>query len=685
MRVLSVDDKAENRYLVEALLRGHGLTVFSAAHGGEALEILAREPVDCILSDILMPVMDGFELCRRLKANPRYCHIPFIVFTATYTGPQDEAFARKIGAAKFLLKPCEPEVLVAAVRQVLASVTTTPPPPPPVVDNGEEEVLKLYNERLVRKLEQKMLELEQEIDARTKAEEVLRRSESNYRQLFHSIRDAILVSDIDRHIVNCNPAFIDLFGYGLEEVQGQKTLMLYDDTEKYPQLGEALASLIDDPSQIHQIRFRKKNGEIFPGEVNLFRLFDEQQRMTGYVGLIRDVTQRSQAEAQRQQLEGQLRQAQKMESIGRLAGGVAHDYNNMLSIILGYAQMALNKSKQGQPLHDYLMQIVDAAQRSAEMTRKLLGFARKQPIIPREVDLNQTVAGMLKMLGRLIGERFTLLWQPQEELWPVLIDPSQVDQILANLCVNARDAMCEGGTIRITTAMASLKEGRRLSHGHLPAGDWVVLSVADEGCGIEPLVQEQMFEPFFTTKEEGEGTGLGLATVYGIVQQNNGCIDVRSRPLQGTTISLYLPRLLASRQETGKAPISIPRGQGETILLVEDEEGILQSTSGLLTSLGYTVLATTRPTEAIRLARAASASLHLLLADVVMPEMSGEELAMLLRASSPQLPCLFMSGYADGLSTLVADLAAGPCIRKPFSIEELATGVHGALHRQPPG
>lgn len=683
MRILSVDDKAENRYLVEALLKGHGLTVFSAAHGAEALEILAREPVDCILSDILMPVMDGFELCRRLKADPRYCHIPFIVFTATYTGPQDEAFSLKIGAAKFLLKPCEPEVLVAAVREVLATVAApTEGQTQPQVETGEEEVLKLYNERLVRKLEQKMLELEREIAARTKAEEVLRRSETNYRLLFHSIRDAILVSDIDRHIVNCNRAFVDLFGYTLDEVQGRSLLMLYEESERSLHLGEPPGARSNDPMQIHQVCFRRKDGQVFPGEVNLFGLFDEQQCMTGYIGLIRDVTQRSQAEAQRQQLEAQLRQAQKMESIGRLAGGVAHDYNNMLSIILGYAQMALNKSTQGQLLHDYLLQIVDAAQRSAEMTRKLLGFARKQPIVPREIDLNQTVAGMLKMLGRLIGERFQLRWQPREALWPVLIDPSQVDQILANLCVNARDAMCAGGTIHIATTMVTLKEERRLSHGLLPAGEWVVLNVADEGCGIEPLIQEQMFEPFFTTKEEGQGTGLGLATVYGIIQQNNGCIDVSSRPLQGTTISLYLPRLQASRQEVAGAETSIPRGQGETILLVEDEEGILQSTSGLLNGLGYTVLTATRPSEALRLAHAESGNIHLLLTDVVMPEMSGDELAQLLRTFNPQLPCLFMSGYADCLSVRGAALGAGECIRKPFSIKELATGVHGALHRQ---
>jgi PAS domain S-box-containing protein len=679
MRILSVDDKLENRYLMEALFKGHGFAVRSAGNGAEALEWLGQEDFDCILSDILMPVMDGFELCRRLKADPRYCRIPFVIFTATYTGPQDEAFALKIGATRFLQKPCEPELLIKTIQEVLASSPHEMAPSCPV-PSEEGEVLKLYNERLVRKLEQKMLELEQEIDARKKAEDILRRSETNYRLLFHSIRDALLVSDINRCIIHCNRAFADLFGYSLEEMLGKQPLFLYEDPAQYHRLGRSLQQLNDDPTQIYLIRFRAKDGRVFPCEINLFRFHDDEQRMTGYISLIRDVTQKVEAELQQQQLESQLRQAQKMESIGRLAGGVAHDYNNMLSVILGYAQMALAKTTPGLPAHEYLLQIVDAAQRSAAMTRKLLGFARKQAIVPRMIDLNEAVAGMLKMLRRLIGEQVQLVWQPQVDLWPILIDPSQVDQILANLCVNARDAMDEGGEIVIRTAMVTLNDALRLSHGRMPAGEYVLLCMSDEGCGIDPLIQEQMFEPFFTTKEEGQGTGLGLSTVYGIIQQNNGYIDVRSAPGRGTMISIYLPRQHAASQANPPEERTIPRGGGETILVVEDEAGILQSTSALLTGLGYTVLATTRPTEAIILAHTQPGGIHLLLADMVMPEMGGEELAQLLATFYPNLQYLFMSGYIDRLPVNGRDGIRRQCIRKPFSIEDLAAKVHAALH-----
>jgi PAS domain S-box-containing protein len=682
MRILSVDDKPENRYLMEALLKGNGFEVQSAGNGAEALELLARERFDCILSDILMPVMDGFELCRRVKADPRFREIPFIVFTATYTGPQDEAFALRIGAARFLQKPCEPDILVAAIREVLASARSAELAPSSI-DAEEEEVLKLYNQRLVRKLEQKMLELEREIDARNRAEDILRRSESDYRRLFHSIRDALLVLDIHQRITNCNRAFVDLFGYPLEEMLGQHPSFLFEDQARYDRLGTELRSLSDDSTRIYQIRFRKKEGVVFPGEANVFRLYDDKGQMTGYIGLVRDVTQGVEAETQRQQLAAQLLQAQKMESIGRLAGGVAHDFNNMLSVILGYAQMALNKTGPGQPVHEYLLQIADAAQRSAEMTRKLLGFARKQAIVPREIDLNQAVTGMLKMLRRLIGEKISLVWQPQEGIWPILIDPTQVDQILANLCVNARDAMDQGGTITISTGMVSLTESLPLSHGRLPAGEYVVLRVSDEGCGIEPSIREQIFEPFFTTKEEGKGTGLGLSTVYGIIQQNNGFIDVHSNPRRGTAISIYLPRHHPAPRESVGVETAVPRGRGETILVVEDEEGLLRSTSALLTSLGYTVLSASRPTEAIRLARAVPGGVHLLLTDMVMPELSGNELAQLLRTFFPGMHCLFMSGYSDALAAEEQENVQDQRLGKPFSLEELASAVNAALHRRP--
>nr|WP_321468714.1 response regulator [uncultured Desulfobulbus sp.] len=679
MRILSVDDKQENRYFIEALLKGHGFEVLSADNGAEALASLEKEHVDCVLSDILMPVMDGFELCRKLKADSRFCQIPFIVFTATYTGPQDEAFALKIGAARFLQKPCEPETLVRTINEVLAADHSEEAPSPQGASE-DGEVLKLYNERLIRKLEQKMVELEHQVEARKDTEEILRQSETNYRRLFHSIRDAILVFDVHRRIINCNRAFAELFGYTMDELIGHPTSILYESEAQFHQMSQSLQALTDDPSQVYLIQFKTKDGRLFPGEINLFRLYDDEERMTGFIGLIRDVSQRIESERQQQQLEAQLRQAQKMESIGRLAGGVAHDYNNMLSVILGYAQMGLSKTKPGLPVHEFLQQIVDAAQRSSAMTRKLLGFARKQAVVPRVIDLNECVSGMLKMLQRMIGETVQIIWQPQSYLWPVLIDPSQVDQILANLCVNARDAMPVGGKIVIRTAMVSLTDPLRLSHGQLQPGEYVLLSIVDEGCGIDLEVQERMFEPFFTTKGEGQGTGLGLSTVYGIMQQNGGIIDIRSTPGQGADVSLYLPRHHAPAEERKEKKGAILRGGGETILVVDDEEGILQAISALLTGLGYTVLATTRSTEAILLANTEPGGVQLLLADMVMPEMGGVELAKLLCSFYPNLKYLFMSGYAESFTDKDCDDIQRYCIHKPFSIDELAEKVYNALH-----
>jgi len=680
MRILNVDDKDENRYLVEALVKGHGYAIRSAANGAEALEWLRTEPFDLILSDILMPVMDGFELCRTIKADERLCHIPVIIYTATYTGPQDEAFALKIGADRFVQKPCEPEELMGIIREVLERARARGPLTA-ATPAQEEEVLKLYNERLVRKLEQKMLQLEREVEARQHTEEILRQNEKKYRSLYNSIRDAILVSDINRTIVDCNQAFCDLFGYELAEMAGQKPRMLYATEEEYRRLGVDFVNHRDDPGFLYLVHFRKKDGTVFPGEVNVFHLHDDEGRMTGFISLIRDVTERVRAEEQQKNLESQLHQAQKMESVGRLAGGVAHDYNNMLSVILGYAQIGLHKTPPGSPLRDYLLQIVDAAQRSANISRQLLGFARKQPIAPRILDLNETIEAMLKMLRRLIGEDIDLVWRPDPDLWPVCIDPSQIDQILANLSVNARDAIAGAGKITIETANIVFDAAYCARHAGAVPGDYALLAVSDDGEGIDQAILDQIFEPFFTTKEPGMGTGLGLATVYGIVKQNDGFIDVYSEAGKGTSFRIYLPRHVRLLKEMQpEPPAAVPRGQGETILIVEDEPAVLTFAGTLLAELGYTVLTASSPDNALRLVGKRSGAIHLLLTDVVMPGMNGRDLAARLQGVYPGLRCVFMSGYAGNalVGQGIGDNGC-PFIQKPFSASDLATSVRRAL------
>jgi len=393
------------------------------------------------------------------------------------------------------------------------------------------------------------------------------------------------------------------------------------------------------------------------------------------------IVERKQAEETQARLQDQLRQAQKMESVGRLAGGVAHDFNNMLGVILGHAEMALAELSPQDPVYPRMKDIHAAAARSAELTGQLLAFARRQTVAPRVLDLNATVAGMLKMLQRLIGEDIEVSWQPGTDLWPVRVDPSQVDQILANLCVNARDAMGAHGRLVIETGNRVVTAEEAAAAPEAQAGEFVMLAVSDNGSGMSPEIMEHIFEPFFTTKPVGVGTGLGLATVYGIVKQNEGFVQVASAPGQGAAFRIHLPRHAvkegaAARGENGRSAST----GGETILLVEDEPMILGMTAAMLRRLGYHVLPAATPGAALRLAREHAGTIHLLMTDVVMPEMNGRELARNLLALYPDLKRLFMSGYTADVIAHHGVLDEGVhFIQKPFSMTDLAAKVRAAL------
>ncbi len=393
--------------------------------------------------------------------------------------------------------------------------------------------------------------------------------------------------------------------------------------------------------------------------------------------------ERKRAEAEREILQSQLNQAQKMESVGRLAGGVAHDFNNMLGVILGHTELALMKADPAQPLCSNLLEIGKAAERSAKLVRQLLAYARKETIVPKVLDLNETVEGMITMLGRLIGEDIELAWMPGLGVWQVKMDPSQIDQILANLCVNARDAIGGVGTVTIETANAVFDEEIGSLHAGYVPGEFVLLSVSDDGCGMGKEIQDKIFEPFFTTKGIGEGTGLGLATVFGIVKQNNGFINVYSEESQGTTFKIYLPRYTdAANVPKAIEPEPISRGH-ETILLVEDETEILELGKMMLESFGYSVLAASTPGEAIQLADKKAGEVNLLITDVVMPGMNGRELAENLSQIIPDLTCLFMSGYTADVIAHRGVLDEGVnFIQKPFSMQTLAGKVREALDKK---
>jgi CheY-like chemotaxis protein len=373
-----------------------------------------------------------------------------------------------------------------------------------------------------------------------------------------------------------------------------------------------------------------------------------------------------------------------MESIGRLAGGVAHDFNNMLQAILGNAALALQAAPPA-PVGEYLNEIRHSAERSADLTRQLLAFASRQTATPRVLDLNDTISGMLKMLVRLIGEDIHLQWAPGRAVWPIKMDPSQLDQILANLAVNARDAIGGVGTLTIETANITCREDD-CEHGYRGCrrGDYATLTVCDTGSGMSEDTLSHIFEPFFTTKKPGQGVGLGLATVFGVVKQNRGFISVKSTPGHGATFVIGIPRAAIEHgapTDPEPRPAALPLRRGsETILLVEDEKAILRLGEESLRRLGYRILAALTPQQAVDLARQHTEPIHLLITDVVLPEMNGRELALLMSSLHPEVRCLFMSGYtADVIAERGVLDEHVHFLQKPFTLDALAAAVRKVL------
>jgi PAS domain S-box-containing protein len=396
--------------------------------------------------------------------------------------------------------------------------------------------------------------------------------------------------------------------------------------------------------------------------------------------VLTDVTQRKAAEAERISLADQLEQARRLEAIGRLAGGVAHDFNNMLSVILSSADLALLALDPAASLHAELSEIRQAARRSADLTRQLLAFARQQVIAPVVLDVGVQVERLIGLLRTLVGEAIALDWRPEPALWPVLLDPTQLDQILTNLCANARDAIPGTGRVTLGAGNVVLAADRGVAHPGVGPGEYLRLSVSDDGRGLSPEAQEHLFEPFYTTKVMGKGVGLGLATIHGIVRQNAGSIEVRSEPGRGTTFEVLLPRHRgAVERPVRTAAPTFQRGH-ETVLLVEDEPALLRLTARMLRHLGYTVHEAISPDRALALAEEHAGTIDLLVTDVMMPRMNGRELARSLQSRWPRLRCLLMSGYPSDVLGGVGVGEPGHCfLQKPFSAEALATLVRRAL------
>jgi two-component system, cell cycle sensor histidine kinase and response regulator CckA len=524
-----------------------------------------------------------------------------------------------------------------------------------------------------------------DITERKQAEEALRASDEQYTRLVDTIPDVVIRTDLEGNIIFANDYTLQKGGYKWEEIKGRHILEFVP-PEEHARAMQNIARIMTEGKQgPYEYQLLVKDGGIIPFEMTSGVFRSEDGTPCGLVHVCRDISLRKQDEQEKEQLQERLNQSQKMESVGRLAGGVAHDFNNMLGVILGHTELAMERIKPEQPLYTHLREIRKAAERSTNLTRQLLAFARKQTIAPQIIDINETIAGMLKMLQRLIGENIHLVWLPGVNPCQVKIDPSQIDQILANLCVNARDAIEGVGKVSIESGCISCNQAFRAVHPDFTPGDYVLIAVSDDGCGMAKDVQEKLFEPFFTTKEIGKGTGLGLCTVYGIVKQNNGFINVDSKPGQGTTVRIYLPRHNGrnGKPETDKPPCPLIRGK-ETVLVVEDEPAILNISKIMLEQQGYQVLTAATPGKAIQLAQEQAEQIHLLITDVVMPEMNGRELANKMLSLYPDIKCLFMSGYTADVIAHQGVLDKGVFfIQKPFSRNSLLAKVRDALDRQP--
>jgi len=680
MNILIVDDQEENRYLMEAMLRGNGNMVYSAENGVEALECLKSNRVDLIITDILMPIMDGFELCRQVRTSETLRHIPLIIYTATYTGPKDEEFAMKIGADRFILKPCEPNVFMDAVREVMAAdrnrdIDVTPEP-------QEEEVLKLYNERLVRKLEQKMLQLEKETAALMETQAELRESREKYKTILDNIANGYYEVDLAGNLTFFNRACINILGYSEAELMGMNN-RTFMDKENARKVYETFHHVFTtgEPYRALDWELIRKDGAICYVDTSISLILDNDGKGIGFRGVLMDITERKQSEKKKKELEDQLHQAQKMESVGRVAGGVAHDFNNLLSIILGYGEILLEKLDDDAPVYEMASQIYQAGIRARGLTRQLLAFSRKQVLEMKVVDVNQVVTGFEKLLRRLIGEDIQLTIEESPDPLMVNADTAQLEQVLMNLAVNARDAMPDGGVLTIDTRSARLDADDAEGIPGLNPGAYALMEISDTGTGMDKDTLERIFEPFFTTKEMDKGTGLGLATCYGIVKQHQGNISVYSEPGEGSAFKIYLPLCTQKgAPESSPEKLSYPVAASATVLIVEDDPQVRKLACRILAGHGYSVIESDDVTDAITIAASHSAPIHLVLNDVIMPLMRGPEAFAKIREYHPEARALYMSGYTDNMIVRQGVLKEGiHYIQKPFTIKGLLEKCHQAL------
>lgn len=540
-----------------------------------------------------------------------------------------------------------------------------------------------------KELIKRIHELEHENQRLRQIEFDLKITESEYISTLNNLQIGVIVHSADTSILLSNPSACKAFGLTVDQITGKdardpRWKLVYEDLSEIPfeefPVNKVLST--QKPLDNYIIGVVKPEQELITWlSVNAIPIFSDKSELQKIITNFIDITKQKHDHEEREKIQKQLIHAQRMDSIGRLAGGIAHDFNNMLSVIVGYTEMALGNLNSTHRYFSYFSEIHKAAKRSADLTAQLLAFARRQTISPDVLNLNNAVESILKMIQRLIGENIELTWIPCSDPWPIKVDPSNLDQLIMNLCVNARDAIKNRGKIIVETDIVNFDKKYCEEHTGFIPGNFVMLSISDNGHGMNEETMKNIFEPFFTTKRVNRGSGLGLSTVYGIVKQNNGFINVYSEPEIGTTFKIYFPAHKDKCLEKAKKEFIKPKLSGnEKILIVEDEPANLEMTSTMLLNLGYKVFTASTPSKAIGIAKKNQGNIHLLLTDVVMPEMNGRELATKLMSYIPNLKVLFMSGYTANIiahhGILHDDIFF---IQKPYSIRMLSEKIREVL------
>jgi PAS domain S-box-containing protein len=816
--ILIVDDRESNRELLTTLLGYRNHRTIEACDGAEGLERAQAERPDLIITDILMPAMDGYEFTRRLRADPAFAATPVVFYSAHYLMQEARQLAAKCGVEYVVAKPAEPEELLRTVdaalgltpaaapattaeefnrehirvltdklsqqagevgnlssrlaaligvghelnvaqdpsvlleryckaaREVIGAVCSAaritdesgraarrycsagvehpdPESPCPTCGLGgpvaellqeqctrrdrhfpdavdsylvvpiltrsqtygwlglgnklgaseftadDERLLKTLaaqfavgyeNSRLFKELRQRAEELEHEVVERRQAAE-------KYRMVVEQASDGIAIADERGDCLEANLRLLEMLGYRREEFLGRnmQDLIAPQDRGSIPWSVDQIRGRIFR----RELHFLRRDGSPLEVEVSMSGLEDGRMQ-----AIVRDV-------AERKQLEAQLRQAAKLEAVGRLAGGVAHDFNNLLTVILGHSELALSAMGPHDRRRHDIEDIRDAGARAAVLTNQLLAFSRKQVLQPKVISVNSAVANLTKMLGRLISSNIELVTRCEQQPWHTRVDPGQLDQVILNLALNARDAMPLGGRLVVETANQTIEGEQLTEHPEVPPGDYVMLAVSDTGSGMDAETRSHLFEPFFTTKALGKGTGLGLSTVYGIVRQSGGYIWVYSEPNRGTVVKVYLPRAVAQSEINSPRNEYQPLPMGnETVLLAEDDDRVRRLTASVLGQLGYAVLESADGEEALEVARKHNGEIHLLFTDMVMPKKCGNDIADEIRRDRPSIKVLFSSGYMGEIIAQQGPLDASiPFLQKPFTPRTLAVKVREAL------